>query len=210
MVRVVFRGFTLLMGLAAATAGTRPVFAQDAVDLREFGYDRGDPDAPVAVVEFGDFGCSACGQFARESLSALHDEFVETGKVRWKYVPFLLGAFPNAAEAARAAECAAEQDAFWAMHDRLFAEQRAWSTSRKPETLFRRYAGDLELDAARFDSCYREKRGDERTRANNRAAARLGVRATPTFFINGKRLEGAPPLELFRALLTEVASRVRP
>ncbi len=183
----------------ALLLGPGLLLAQD--ELAAVGYPRGNASAPVTVVEFGDFGCSACRQFALEGYPAIHAEFVATGKVRWVYVPFLLGVFPNAPEAARAAECAAEQDAFWPMHDVLFERQAEWKRPRNPIDLFRRYVVEADLDRVRFDACYEKDLGRARTRANNRAARRNGVRATPTFFVNGKRFEGAPPPEQFRQLL---------
>jgi protein-disulfide isomerase len=196
-----------LPALALALLLTTPVLLHGQDDLAALGYSRGDASAPVTVVEFGDFGCSSCRQFALESYPAIHEEFVATGKVRWVYVPFLLGVFPNATEAARAAECAAEQDAFWPLHDLLFERQEEWKRPRNPSALLQRYASELKLDQARFTTCYREDHGRARTRANNRAARRNGVRATPTFFVNGKRLEGAPPTEQFRQLLVLSGAR---
>jgi protein-disulfide isomerase len=177
----------------------------DTIDLRRLGYDRGRADAPVVVVEFSDFGCPFCATFATSTYPALHREFVETGKVRWKYVPFVMGMFPNGAEAARAAECAAEQGKFWEMHDRLFAAQREWKRSGSPVGLFTGYAREIGLDAGRFGACYREDRGGGRTRANNRAADAARIRATPSFIVNGRLVEGALPLETFRQVLTAAA-----
>ena len=177
----------------------------DTIDLRKIGYSRGAENAPVTVYEFSDFGCPFCGMFARGTYPELHTEFVETGKVRWTYVPFVMGMFPNGAESARAAECAAEQERFWEMHDLLYEKQNEWKASRSPERLYNGYAREPGLDAERFASCYREDRGAARTAINNRAADALRVRATPSFFINGRLVEGALPAEQFRQLLTMLA-----
>lgn len=185
--------------------GPREPAVADTIDLRKIGYSLGSDDAPVTVYEFSDFGCPFCGMFARGTYPGLHEEFVETGKVRWTYVPFVMGMFPNGAESARAAECAAEQDSFWEMHDLLYAKQNEWKASRSPERLYNDYAGELELNAERFASCYSEDRGAERTAINNRAADALRVRATPSFFVNGRLVEGALPAEQFRQLLSAMA-----
>jgi len=192
-------------GRAPETGPPRPFYPQERVDLRGIGHDQGSPEAPVLVVEFSDFGCPYCAQFARETYAALHEEFVATGKVQWKSVPFLLGIFPNGMEAALTAECAARQGAFWAMRYRLFEEQAEWKASSEPAALFPRYAEDLHLDVATFHSCYGNEGVLDRIRANNRAANQLGVRATPTFFVNGRRVEGAIPLEQFRLILARAA-----
>lgn len=179
----------------------------DTIDMRTIGYSRGAEDAPVTVYEFSDFGCPFCGIFARSTYPELHEEFVATGKVRWTYVPFVMGMFPNGAEAARAAECGAEQDSFWEMHDRLYEDQNEWKGSRSPEELFNGYAGEVGLDGARFESCYRENRGAERTRVSNMAASSLRIRATPSFIINGRLVEGALPVEQFRQILTMLSGQ---
>lgn len=169
------------------------------------GYTRGADSAPVQVIEFSDFGCPFCGSFARETYPALHQEFVASGKVRWTYVPFVMGMFPNGSEAAMAAECAAEQgeQSFWKMHDALFQDQKSWKQSRQPDALFKTFAATIGLDAKRYASCYSEQRGTARIAASNAASERAGVRATPTFFVNGQRIEGALPAEHFRMLLNE-------
>lgn len=180
------------------------VASVDTFDLRTMGYSRGAEDAPVTVYEFADFGCSFCASFASGTYPELHAEFVETGKVRWTYVPFVMGMFPNGAEAAGAAECAADEGHFWQMHDLLFAKQREWKGSDTPTPLFRSYAKELGLDEKRFDACYQGDRGRARTAMNNRAADAMRVRATPSFFINGRLVEGALPAEQFRVLLTSL------
>lgn len=180
-------------------------------DLTGIGYDLGDPDAPVLVVEFGDFGCSACGRFARETWPRVLAELVETGRVRWKYVPFVLGAFPRAGDAARAGECAGAQDGFWPMHDRLYEEQGRWSRQRNPRATFVGYAESIGLDPADFERCYRENSRGARTEAANEAADAMGVRrsGTPTFFINGEIVVGAHPTDEFIAMIERAESRTR-
>ena len=187
--------------LAVAAPATSPA-AGDSINLQQIGYSRGVENAPVTVYEFSDFGCAFCAMFAQGTYPELHREFVATGRVRWTYVPFVIGMFPNGAEAARASECAGEQDRFWDMHDLLFGKQKEWKANRSAASLFGNYAEELKLDEKRFAACYREDRGGQRTALNNRAANALGVRATPTFFVNGRLVEGALPAEQFRQLLT--------
>lgn len=191
---------------AAAGGGAGPAAPADTIDLRRIGYAEGAPDAPVTVIEFSDFGCPFCAMFALGSYPELRRDFLETGRVRWIYVPFVMGMFPHGAEAARAGECAGEQGRFREMKERLYAGQREWKAARDVAALFRGYARELGLDEARFAACYREDRGGGRTRTHNRAADALGVRATPTFLINGRLVEGALPLEHFRQILTRLAA----
>lgn len=187
--------------LVAAAGGARPEPARaQGVDVAGVGHVLGDTTAAVRVVEFGDFACSACAEFWRDTWPRLRTELVETGRVVWRHVPFLLG-FPRGGEAAAAAECAADQGRFWPMYDRLFGGQEEWTKGRRPEETFRRYAGELGLDADAFRACYDRKGGKDRTKAANRAARDTGVRSTPTFFINGRMAVGALPFDVFLELV---------
>jgi protein-disulfide isomerase len=180
----------------------RAALAQ-AVTAGAPGFDRGVTQAPVTVLEFADFGCPYCGRFAEQSYPPLATEFVTTGRVRWRAIPFVLGMFPNGTEAARAGTCAGDQGpaAFGRMHDRLFARQEEWKRAADPAALFRSYAAALGLDGARFAACYAGHDADAALRQANALADRLGVRATPTFFIAGHRVEGALPAAQFREVL---------
>ncbi len=164
------------------------------------------PGARVTVVEFADFGCPYCARFEEETFPALATQFVETGKVRWRFVPFVLGIFPNAGEAMRAATCAAEQGegAFWKMSASLFRNQDAWKDAGDPEKLLRGYAVAAGADADAWNACYTSQRAQDLVKAANALAARSGVRSTPSFFIDGKLVQGALPLAAFRQILEQV------
>ncbi|HSW29924.1 MAG TPA: thioredoxin domain-containing protein [Longimicrobiales bacterium] len=124
--------------------------------LEELIHEITQPGALVTVVEFSDFGCTYCGQFHRETLPALRRDYVATGRVRWRMVPFVLGIFPNGTEAMRAAGCVAEQgeEAFWAMHDTLFARQDDWKETTHVGQLFRSFAVVAGADGDTFAACY--------------------------------------------------------
>ncbi len=144
---------------------------------------RGSIDAPVTVVEYGDFECPYCGQaepVVRELLAG-------HGDVRyvWRHLP-LTDVHPHARMAALAAEAAADQDAFWQMHDLLLAHQDAL----RPKDLVG-YAGELGLDVERFERDLRDGTGAGRIAADLESADLSGVSGTPTFFINGRRHQGA-------------------
>ena len=144
---------------------------------------RGPLEAPVTVVEYGDFECPYCGQaepFVRELLR-------DFGDVRyvWRHLP-LNDVHPQAQLAAEAAEAAAAQDAFWPMHDLLLDHQDAL----RPADLIR-YAEQLGLDIERFSSQLRKHAGANRVAEDVNSADLSGVSGTPTFFINGRRHYGA-------------------
>lgn len=181
------------------------------IPLDELGYDLGDPDAPVKLIEFSDFGCGYCRRFHEEVWPVLEREYVETGKVYWKYVPMILGIFPNAMEAAQAGECAGEQGRFREMQDRLFAEQGTWKGSGDAESALEGIAEQVGLDMPRWRRCIAEGIQDDRIRAGTQVSQQAGVRGTPTFFVVGYApIPGALPLELFREVLdTAYAVAVR-
>ena len=189
----------LLMATATSVAG------QEA-DREEVAFSRGSPDAPVVIVEYADFACSACAEFARDTWPEIERRYIETGVVRWYLIPFELG-FRNSEEGARAGQCGATLGSFWAMHDVLFARRGDWEDLRNPEGRLAEIAVEAGLDATAFLNCYDENPGKDRTRAANRAAKDDGIRGTPTFFINGFRVQGALPLDAFVQLIESARSR---
>lgn len=171
---------------------------------------KGDPAAPVHLIEFADFACTTCGQFARETLPLLEREYIATGRLRVSFVPFNLGFFKPGRLAARAAECAAAQDAFWPMHDVLYARQREWLGRGAQRDRFHAFAAEIGLDEAVFRACYDAGDADTSIDENSVVATGRGVRATPTFFLGDRRLEGALDIEMLRNLLDAELARPRP
>src|SRR5207302_5582166 len=144
---------------------------------------RGPEDAPVTIVEYGDFECPYCGQ----AEPAVRELLADFGDVRyvWRHLP-LNDVQPHAQLAAEAAEAAAEQGAFWEMHDLLLGHQDAL-TSRD----LVRYAEELGLDVERFRDFLRRQEGAARIAEDVDSADLSGVSGTPTFFVNGRRHYGA-------------------
>jgi len=194
----------LFLSLVAVGALTGLASAQE-VDLSDIGYVLGSEEAPITVVEMGDFACSACALFHQTTWRDILAEYIEEGTVVWRHVPFVLG-FPKGDDATKAAECAADQGQYWEMHDVLFARQAHWTEPRNPKDTLVGYAAELGLDVEAFETCYDKNHGKDRTKRANRAAKELGVRATPTFYINGFRIQGALPTEAFREILTSLSA----
>ena len=144
---------------------------------------RGPRDAPVTVVEYGDFECPFCGQ-AEPVLRELLREFGDVRYV-WRHLP-LNDVHPNTQLAAEAAEAAAEQGAFWEMHDLLLAHQDALGWRGLID-----YAERLGLDLERFTTDLREHVGAAKVAEDVDSADLSGVSGTPTFFVNGRRHYGA-------------------
>lgn len=197
--------------LAAFGAGPGPAApAFQEASFKGLGFDRGDPAAPLAVIEFGDFGCSACAQFAVETLPAVEAEFIQTGRVRWKFVPFVLGAFRNSKQATAAALCAAEQDAFWPTHDLLYQQQKRWSSAKDPDATLRGLVLEAGVDPSRFEQCYRDPATKKQVGELTKLAKEFKVNATPTFVVGARRIRGALPTTLFRQVLLDAEKSTTP
>jgi protein-disulfide isomerase len=160
---------------------------------------RGRLDAPVTIVEYGDFECPYCGR-AEPVLRELLQEFGDVGYV-WRHLP-LNDVHPRAQLAAEAAEAAAEQDAFWEMHDLLLEHQDALG----PDDLIG-YAQELGLDVERFANDLSARAGAVRVADDVDSADLSGVSGTPTFFINGRRHYGAYDIVTLSAAVRAAGAR---
>jgi Na+/H+ antiporter NhaA len=160
---------------------------------------RGPAEAPVTVLEYGDFECPYCGQ-AEPVVRELLREHGDVAYV-WRHLP-LNDVHPNAQRAAEAAEAAAEQGAFWEMHDLLLGRQDALAYRDLVG-----YAADLGLDVERFEEDLRTRAGAGRIAEDVDSADLSGVSGTPTFFINGLRHYGAYDIATLSAAVKAARAR---
>jgi len=193
----------LVAALALGTASAAPAQSSGAgVSLAGVGHDLGTASrAKVMIVEFADYGCSYCAKFAHETFRQIDSAYIRTGVVLFKYVPFVTGNFRNAREVTEAAECAGEQNAYWKMHDLLFDRRKEWMSTSDIKTAIARYAQELKLDAKRLSFCQMSTGARRNIAHNDLLATTLGIRATPTFFVNGRMVPGAIPFDLFRQVI---------
>src|SRR5947207_3102869 len=142
---------------------------------------RGNPQAPVTLEEFADFQCPPCGQFApfAEELLREYDS-----RLRVVFRNFPLSGHEHAREAALAAEAAGLQDKFWEMHDTLYREQETWSKAPNARELFESYAGTIGLNVDQFKKDMDSDKVRERIDSDRALADSLGIKVTPTLFIN--------------------------
>lgn len=147
---------------------------------------RGQADAPVTVVEYADFQCPACGDFANTMEAGLVKDYVDTGKVRFVFHDFPLPQHGNAIAAAEAARAAADQGAFWPYHDLLYAKQAEWENSKEPLALFAAYAEQLKLDRTKFEAAFNSHTHRATIMQLYQDSSSGGVNQTPTFAIDGK------------------------
>jgi len=179
--------------------------------IPELGHNFGSGDAPLKLIEFSDFGCGYCRRFHQESFDPLRAQFVESGQIEWKFMPFITGMFANSLAVTEAAECTLEQEAslFERFSDRLWVGQAEWKGSGEPEAVVRGWASELGADMGRFDSCLAEDRRLQRVANHTALAQQLGIRGTPTFWLVGYGpLQGALPLEAFQGILGAVLEEV--
>ena len=161
---------------------------------------RGPANAPVTIVEFSDFECPFCKR-AHPTLMQLLEKYA--GKVKLVYRDFPLESIhPQARRAAEAARCANDQGKFWDYYDTLFTE----SPKLAPDDL-KRYAAQAGIDVKKFDDCLSGGVHKTALQKDIDEGTRLGVSGTPAFFINGRPLTGAQPLEAFARIIDDELAR---
>ncbi len=145
--------------------------------------------ARFTIVEFSDFECPACQTMAGY-VRALVDAHPAEVRLVFRHFP-LLGAHPQAGLAAQAAVAAAQQGKFWEMHDRLFASQTEWSRQSDPQEAWQTMARDLKLDLDRFTADLESETTKNLVERDLRLAESYNLNSTPTFFLNGRRMDFA-------------------
>lgn len=155
----------------------------------------GSPDAPIIMIEFSDFQCPYCGRFATTTLDPILETYGD-------YIYFVYRDFPvlgpESTNAAIAAQCANDQEQFWAFHDLLFDNQQNLN-----RTTYLDFAGQLNLDIDTFTGCLDNETYLEEVQQDAATAQQLGATGTPTFFINGRYVSGAQPFDVFAGIIEE-------
>jgi len=163
----------------------------------------GDPNAPVHIVEYVDFQCPFCLRFWQETEPQLIEEYVNTGQVYFEVRSYaFLG--PESLWAAEAAYCAGDQDQFWEFHDTLFANWTGENVGDFTHEKLIQYAESIGLEMDEFEECLSEEKHRETVEQDKVEAEADGVDATPTFIINGTRVEGAQPFDVFKHIIEEI------
>lgn len=159
----------------------------------------------VLLVEYGDFQCPACGQFF-PIVQQLKQEY--EGKMTFQFRHFpLTEIHQNALISSRAAEAAAIQGKFFEMHDLLFQSQNAWSGSTNPTPIFESYAEQLDLDMEKFRTDMRSEAVNNAVQADRNHARSEGFQSTPTFVLDGQKIENPRSLEDFKKLIDEAIAK---
>ena len=187
--------------------GRRPLTEIDMVGhpSQARGYVFGDTTAPVQIIEFADFECPACGQFATLTEPDVRSRLVQTKQAYVRFFDYPLPMHRNTWDASHAAACADEQGKFWPMHDTLFANQDRWNgeATSRPKSLFMGYARELGLNEGQFEKCWDDRKYQSRIASNRAEAERRQVLQTPSFIIGNKLIAGALGYDEIKKLVTD-------
>lgn len=158
---------------------------------------RGTATAPVTIVEYSDFHCPFCRR-VQPTLTALLEKYPGQVKLVYKHLP-LDSLHPQARRVSEASWCAAKQDKFWEFHDAVYAD----SSSDASDATLARYATKAGLDVAAFTACLANPETRAAIQRDVAQGEALGLSSTPGFFINGREVRGAQPLEAFVSVIDE-------
>ena len=171
--------------------------------IQQSGNTLGDPGAPVKLIEYADFQCPYCRQYWQDTEQQVIENYVKTGKVYYEYrsVGGFLGEESQAA--AEAVYCAGDQGKFWQYRDALFSHWTGENVGDFTPERLQQYAASLGLDRVAFEQCLSSGKQSGRVQQDLDNAKRDGIKATPSFLINGKLIEGAAPFATFQQVIDE-------
>jgi protein-disulfide isomerase len=168
------------------------------------GYLIGRADAPVTIIEFGDFECPGCGQFANLQEPDVIKRIVEPGLASFRFYDFpLTEIHGNTMVAHLAASCANDQGKFWPMHDLIFKGQYDWNTqaTREPRRVIDKYAEQVGLNMGTYDECMSTRKNLPKVEANKQAGVARGVGSTPTLVIGDRVYAGGLTYDQIRKIV---------
>ena len=175
---------------------------------------KGNPNAPVTVVEFSDFQCPFCARFFAQTLPQIQQDYIDSGKVKLVFRDFPIDSIhPNAIAGSIAAHCANEQGKFWEYHDKLFEGQTQWArlSAGDAANTFKQYATELGLNSDNFNSCLSSGKSLDEINNDYRDGINYGVTGTPAFFIGNDKngyvtVIGAKPYSAFQQVIDDEVS----
>ena len=163
---------------------------------------KGNKEATITLTEYSDFQCPACASFT-EVVDEVLAEYGNDIRFEYKHFP-LISIHPQAVAGGIAAEAAGQQGKFFEMHDKLFENQKTWSTSPNPQTFFNQYAEEIGLDVDQFKRQYKSSVLRDQVMSGYNEARELGLTGTPSFFLNGQRMS----FETYQDFLDAIAEAV--
>ena len=172
----------------------------------------GSPTAKLEVIEFADFECPGCGQFATLTEPDIRTRLVNTGLIRMRFIDYPLPMHKNTWHAHRAAWCAADQNKFWEMHDAIYANQDSWNgeVTSDPDKVLLGIAKGVGLDEAKYQQCIDTKKYQAQIQANMAEAEKRGIDRTPSFIIGSKKISGGMPYDDFKKAVDAELATIKP
>jgi protein-disulfide isomerase len=164
-------------------------------------------DAPITILEWGDYQCTFCYRFHENTLNIINEDFIKTGKVKLVFKDFPLNG-PDSLLAAEASYCAEDQEKYWQYHDELYknwgGERTGWITRESLD----RFAVTVDLDLLEFNTCLNEHKYQNRVIALYEFGKEIGIDATPSFLVFNDqkiiKIRGNQPLEVFLKTFDEL------
>jgi protein-disulfide isomerase len=195
IIAVVFVGIGAI-ALKQTQKDTEPVVISQDKSL-------GNADAPIVVVEYGDYQCPACGRFATTVKPKIIEEFVNSGQVRFVFRSFqFIG--EESQWAAEAAECANEQGKFWEFYDKLYSSQAGENAGAFQKENLEGFATELGLQTQQFTQCLVSGKYAEKVKAETLEAQNLGLRSTPSVIVNGELLNEGSDYEILSQKIRQI------
>jgi protein-disulfide isomerase len=167
----------------------------------------GNKNAPITIVEWGDYQCTFCYKFHQSSKDTLMQEYVNMGRVNFVFRDFPLNG-PDSVLAAEASYCASDQEKYWEYHDEIYknwaGERTGWVTRQSLD----QFANTVALDLVQFNKCLDDKKYEQKVLQNEKFGTKIGIKATPSFLIfnNEKitKIEGNQPFSVFRQVIDTI------
>ena len=164
----------------------------------------GNSNAPITIVEWGDYQCTYCHLFHENTKDSLVKEYVDTGKANFVFRDFPLNG-PDSVLAAEASYCANDQGKYWEYHDELYKNWAGERTGWVNRNALDKFANTVGIDTTPFDKCLDDKKYEQKVLDNQKFGENIGINATPSFLIfdNKKitKIEGAQPFSQFKQVL---------
>lgn len=203
-----------VLGLVALFIFTKPDennggnanFEGNARELQADDHVRNARDKKVTLIEYGDFQCPSCGSYY-PILKQLEEKYREHVSFAFRHFP-IINIHPNAFAASRAAEAAGKQGKFFEMHDKLFETQNSWGqVATNQQSLFESYAEELGLNMEQFKADYISQAVADRINRDVSSAKQFNISGTPTFILNGEKIENPGDVAAFEKVLNDAITK---
>lgn len=197
LIILVVGGFAILKNNSGSSSGS---------GVQPTNHIKGEGSSGVVLIEYGDFQCSACYQY-EPIVKQIFEKYQQQIKFQFRHFP-IVSAHPNAFSASRAAEAAAKQGKFWEMHDLLYETQdpqgkTGWVASSNPLSIFEGFAQQLGMNVEQFKTDFASEEVNDLINADISVGKEVPVNGTPTFVLDGKKIENPTSLEEFSKLIDE-------